>query len=140
MGINTETRPVAKRRQPRVVGASADASPPVWPGLEGGDYQPLSAEDMVSIHNTVLDLLENTGLSQAIPSMIKLVCDRGGALTSDGRLLFPRELVDDVIANCRRDFVLYGRAPGRDLKVSGARVHVGTGGASPNMIDLESGL
>jgi trimethylamine--corrinoid protein Co-methyltransferase len=119
---------------------AAEHSPAIWPGVEGGRYKPLSDSDQNRIHSTVLDLLERVGLTQAIPSMVELVTARGGRLTEEGRLLFPRALVEDVIANCRKDFVLYGRAPGQDLDVSGSRVHVGTGGASPNMIDLESGL
>ena len=119
---------------------AAEHSPAIWPGVEGGRYQPLSAADEERIHATVLDLLERIGLSQAIPSMIELVTENGGRLTDQGRLLFPRALVEDVIALCRKEFVLYGRGEGQDLEVSGARVHVGTGGASPNMIDLETGL
>ena len=119
---------------------AAEHSPAIWPGVEGGLYRPLSESDQQKIHSTVLDLLERVGLTQAIPSMIKLVTENGGRLTDQGRLLFPRALVEDVIANCRKDFVLYGRAEGQDLEVSGTRVHVGTGGASPNMIDLETGL
>lgn len=114
--------------------------PPVWPGVEGGRYKPLGEADMARIHATVLDLLERVGLSQAIPSMIERVTARGGRLTDDGRLLFPRALVEDVIAGTKKSFVLHGRDQSLDLQVSENRVHVGTGGASPNMIDLETGL
>ena len=113
---------------------------PVWPGVEGGRYKPLSDREVQLVHETVLDLLERVGLSSAIPSMIALVTEAGGSLTNDGRLLFPRSLVEDVIANCEKEFVLYGQVPGRELSLSGNRVHAGTGGASPNFIDFESGL
>ena len=116
------------------------ASPAIWPGVEGGRYRPLGDVDEQRIHATVLDLLERVGLTQAIPSMVQLVTARGGRFTEQGRLLFPRALVEDVIANCRKDFVLHGRAEIHDMHVAGKRVHVGTGGASPNMIDLETGL
>ncbi|MEM7293964.1 MAG: trimethylamine methyltransferase family protein [Pseudomonadota bacterium] len=113
---------------------------PVWPGVEGGRYHPLNDADVQQVHTTVLDLLERVGLSAAIPSMVERVCAAGGSITDDGRLLFPRALVEDVIDSCRKEFVLYGQVPGRELELSGARVHAGTGGASPNFIDLESGL
>jgi trimethylamine--corrinoid protein Co-methyltransferase len=119
---------------------AAEHSPAIWPGVEGGRYRPLSAADQDRIHATVLDLLERVGLTQAIPPMIELVTASGGRLTEQGRLLFPRALVEDVIANCCKEFVLYGRGEGQDLEVSGKRVCVGTGGASPNIIDLETGL
>lgn len=129
-----------KRRTSVALEESASLSPPVWPGVEGGRYRPLSSRDQELMHQTVLDLLARVGLAQAIPSMIELVCARGGRLTDDGRLLFPRALVEDVIANSRKEFVMYGRGDAPDLEVSGARVHVGSGGASPNIIDFDSGV
>jgi len=128
-----------RRRQPPALEDTANLSPPVWPGVEGGRYRPLSDSDVEKMHATVLDLLERVGLSQAIPSMVERVCAHGGRLTDDGRLLFPRALVEDVIANARKSFVMHGRGEGLDMEVSGSRVHVGSGGASPNMIDLETG-
>ena len=42
---------------------------------------------------------------------------------------FPRALVEDVIANACKAFVMHGRGDGHDMEVSGTRVHVGSGGA-----------
>jgi trimethylamine--corrinoid protein Co-methyltransferase len=39
----------------------------VRPGMEGGQYKPLSQRDMERIHETALNLLEKVGLAQAIP-------------------------------------------------------------------------
>ncbi len=122
------------RQQP-----SAEMPKAVWPGIEGGLFKPLSDADAHSVHETVLSLLETVGLSQPISSMVKHVQRQGGQLTHDNRLLFPRSLVDDVIASARRDVVLYGRKPGLELDVSGARVHFGSGGASPSIVDLDEG-
>lgn len=71
--------------------------------------------------------------------MIEKVTARGGRLTADGRLLFPRELVLETVGQARRDLVLYGQRSGLALELSGARVHMSSGGASPNIVDLESG-
>jgi trimethylamine--corrinoid protein Co-methyltransferase len=140
MSVQPSPRRRSSRRRKPPLEDKVNLSPPVWPGVEGGFYKPLTASEMDRIHETVLDLLERVGLSQAIPSMIELVTANGGRYTDDGRLLFPRSLVEDVIANTRKSFVLHGRAKGRELEISGNRVHVGTGGASPNIIDLETGL
>ena len=83
------------------------------------------------MHATVLDLLERVGLSQPIASMVEKVRAAGGSLSDDGRLLFPRSLVEDVIAKVKKSFVMHGRGDGLDLEVSGTRVHIGSGGASP---------
>ena len=136
-------KPAARRRRRRresvPLEESANLSPPVWPGVEGGCFRPLSAPQLERMHATVLDLLARVGLSQATASMVELVRAGGGSLTDDGRLLFPRALVEDVIGNAKKSFVLHGRNENHDLQVSGNRVHVGTGGASPNMIDLDGG-
>jgi len=140
MSATVTARRRRDRRKPPALEETANLSPPVWPGVEGGRYRPLSDENLARMHATVLDLLERIGLTQAIPSMIELVCAHGGRLTDSGRLLFPRALVEDVIAGACKSFVMYGRggdAP--DLEVSGTRVHVGSGGAAPSIIDIDSG-
>lgn len=140
MEKRSRKNPRRQRRPEESLDQAEMAQPPVWPGVEGGRYKPLSRTEQDRIHTAVLDLLERVGLSQAIPSMVELVSARGGRLTDQGRLLFPRALVEDVIANTCKSFTLHGRAEGRDLQVSGNRVHIGTGGASPNMIDPQTGL
>ncbi len=71
--------------------------------------------------------------------MIKLVTENGGRLTDQGRLLFPRALVEDVIARTRRKFTLHGIDPVHDIEIGGQRVHTGTGGAAPLIMDFETG-
>ena len=116
-----------------------DAKPAVWPGVEGGRYCPLNAKEMGLVHTTVLNLLETLGISQAIPSMVGKVSANGGKLTDDSRLLFPRDLVMSSIEQARRDIVLHGQRPGLEIDLSGDRVHTSSGGASPGLVDLETG-
>ncbi|MDX1576808.1 MAG: trimethylamine methyltransferase family protein, partial [Kiloniellales bacterium] len=112
---------------------------PVWPGVEGGRYRPLTEREVTRIHETALDLLERIGLASAIPSMVERVVAAGGRLTETGRLLFPRALVEDTVAGARRSFVVHGQRPGLEMELGGTRVHVGSGGASPSIVDLETG-
>ncbi len=115
----------------------AEADRPVRPGFSGGNYKPLAADDLVKINEAVMDALENIGLSQAIPSCIELVTAAGGRY-HDGRLHFPRALVEDTIANARKDVVLFGRDPKHDIEVSGSRVYFGTAGAAVHIVDIEA--
>jgi trimethylamine--corrinoid protein Co-methyltransferase len=115
-------------------------SAPVWPGLVGGRYQPLTHPEMERIHRTVLDVLEQIGIADPTPSMVELVTAAGGWLDEDGRLHYPRSLVDDVIARAPRSFVLPGQDPAWDLEVGAGRVHTGTAGAAPLIVDFETGL
>lgn len=110
----------------------------VEPGLTAGRYSPLSAPETERTHEAVLDLLSTLGLSQATPTMIELVCERGGKLDDAGRLLFPRGLVEEALAGFRRTLTLYARRPGMDLEISGLKVHTSTGGGAPSILDLET--
>ena len=61
-----------------------------------------------------------------------------GSMTN-GRLRFPRALVEDVIARTRRKFILHGIDPSGHLRSAVRRVHTGTGGAAPTIMDFETG-
>ncbi|WP_282610904.1 trimethylamine methyltransferase family protein [Pelagibius sp. Alg239-R121] len=126
------------RAKARAEGTDQQRSP-VWPGMIGGQYQPLKATDIAKIHEAILTILETTGLSEAPDEMIARVTATGGRATDAGRLTFPRGLVERALAGLRRGFVLHGQKPGCEMDLSGKRVHMGSGGASPNIIDLESG-
>ena len=91
----------------------------VRPGMIGGRYRPLDESGVRRIHTAVLDVLERIGLSEAIPSCIEAVTAAGGRLSPEGRLLFPRALVEDTVASAARDIVLHGQNPRHDLELSG---------------------
>lgn len=115
----------------------AEQDRPIRPGLSGGRYQPLTDADISRIHNAVLDTLETIGLGQAIPSCVEAVVAAGGTY-ENGRLMFPRALVEDTIANANRDVILYGRDPQHDMHISGSRVYFGTAGAAVHVVDVDA--
>jgi len=114
-----------------------DEKPPVWGGINGGAFRPLSDANLAEVNEAVLSLLETLGLSQASASMIEKVCAKGGTYTDDKRLLFPRELVLKTIKEARRDVVLYGQDTAHNLDLSGSRVHMSSGGGAPGVFDIE---
>lgn len=119
--------------------AQDEAPKAVWPGVTAGRYAPLSAIEADRTHGAVLELLSTLGISQATPTMIERVCDRGGTLDGNGRLIYPKGLVEEAIAGFRRNITLFARRPGMDLTVSGLKVHTSTGGGAPSILDLETG-
>ncbi len=139
MGDQAATRVRRSRRERGGQTADQIDQPAVWPGVVGGRYRPLCDDEELAVHEAALHLLETLGLSQAIPSMVDKVTAHGGQLADDGRLLFPRALVLESIETARRDVVLYGQRPGLELDLSGSRVHMSSGGASPSIVDLETG-
>lgn len=113
----------------------AEHNKPVRPGQLGGRFAPLSEEQLVRVHTAMLDLLENVGFSRSIPSCIELITAAGGRLTPDGRLLFPRELIEATMATCARDITLHGQSPQHDMELSGRKVYFGTAGAAVHVVD-----
>jgi trimethylamine--corrinoid protein Co-methyltransferase len=105
----------------------------------GGNLTPLDERGIAAIHAAALELLASTGISEAPSSAVKLVTDAGGRLDDAGRLLFPEKLVEAALAGLQRDFTLYGRAADTDLVLAPGAVHVGTGGASPQLFDMQLG-
>ena len=107
-------------------------------GVEGGRFQPLSEKQVTEIIDSAYGLLENTGLSEAPEFVIERVCEAGGEIRQN-RLLFPRELVETLVNQAPSGFTLHGREEVHDLDLSGYRVHLGTGGAAPMIVDAETG-
>ncbi|RMD92176.1 MAG: methyltransferase [Alphaproteobacteria bacterium] len=112
---------------------------PIRPGMEGGRYRPLSETDVARIHEAALQALEVIGLADAPPSGIEAMCAAGAILGDDGRLRFPRALVEDMLAIAARDITLHGRERKHDLFLSGTRVHYGTAGAAVHVVDPFTG-
>lgn len=130
------------RRSGRRTRGAADNTPvisPIESGMVGGDYKPLSQAEIERIHALVLQLLEDLGLSQVTPSLEARAVEAGCWVDDDNRLRFPRALVEDMIARTRRKFTLHGIDPAHDLEIGGKRVHSGTGGAAPTIMDFETG-
>ncbi len=113
----------------------AENQRPVWPGMESGRYRPLAENDVEKIHRAALDVLEQVGFADAIPSGMEVMTAAGAKLNANGRLTFPRALVEDTIAKAARHFVLHGQDPRNDLEPWGKRVYFGTAGAAVHIVD-----
>ena len=114
-----------------------DAIRPVRPGMECDALKVLSQTDILKIHNAALQVLEEIGLADAPQSGIDHMTRAGAIYGTDGRVRFPRALVEDTVAHANRQIMLYSRDGKRDLELSGNRVHYGTAGAAVNMVDVD---
>ena len=123
-----------RRRRAQPAAASGALLDPV-----GGRLALLGDDELDLIHGAALAILADTGLADPTQEATDLVLAAGGSLSSDGRLLFPRALVERVIDSLPGRITLCGRRPGTDLVLGGAAVHLGSGGASPQILDLDTG-
>lgn len=120
--------------------AATNAVPnPAPPGAEGGMYKPLKDQDVTRIINAAIRLLGQFGMSEIPPNLAQLFLDHGATWRHDGRMVFPKSLVEDCINMAAKQFILHGRDPDRSIEVGGKAVHFGTGGAAVQTLDLEHG-
>lgn len=108
------------------------------PSARGARYRPLSDPDMAAIHDAALDVLETVGFADAIPTCLDTLTGAGCTLGADGRVRFPRALVEDTIRVAARAITLHGQAPAHDLRLDGGKVHFGTAGAAVHLVDAET--
>ncbi len=112
---------------------------PVNPGMESGRYKPLTDAEVLKIHNAAIDVLENIGLADAIPTCLDALLPKGCTLSPEGRLLFPRSLIEHTLAIAARKFTLYGQDPKYDMQPWGKKVYFGTAGAAVYIVDPKTG-
>lgn len=140
----TETQAKSRRGGGRAARIAARSRPlddsirPVRPGLPGGQYKPLNELDVLKINEAALQALEVIGFARTPPSGRKILTDAGAIEGDDGRIRFPRALVEDMLAKAAKNVTLYGRDPKYDLYLSGTNVHFGTAGAAVHMVESET--
>lgn len=137
-----ETQGRRRGREARIAARSAPLpreQGPVQPGMPAGRYRPLDDGEIRRVHAAALEVLETVGLSDAPPSGVEAMTAAGAVLNDNGRLTFPRALVEDTLAQAARRFVLHGQDPRHDMEPWGTKVYFGTAGAAVYMVDAETG-
>ncbi len=119
--------------------AAKPAFDPCPPGQAGGAYRPLSENDLQSIYDTALKLLDHLGMGEVPERLTRDLC-ASGARAKDSRVLLPPEMVEDAVFGAAREFTFHGRDPARNIELGGNRVYFGTGGAAVQTLDLDSGV
>jgi len=127
----------AARVAARAAGPTEDEKA-VRPGLAGGRYQPLTDSECRTVYDTALTLLEEFGMGQPIEEFIEVVVPAGGWVDDDGRLHFPRTLVEEMIGMACKEFTWHGFDDDRSIVVGGDRVHFGTAGAAVSVYEDET--
>ncbi len=107
---------------------TADPARAAGRAIQAADAMP----NVLRIHEAALDALEQIGLSQAPPSGVEILTGAGAIQGDDGRIRFPRALVEDMLAIAARDITLFGARPearSASFRHQGAFRHGWRGGA-----------
>lgn len=112
---------------------------PAPSGLPGGQYRPLSNTQCAQIVDAAFTLLSTVGIGDVPEQIKKLAKERGCQVDADGRVLYSRNFVEDIIASTPKSLKLYGQDPRHDFEIKKQEVRFGTGGAAVQTLDLESG-
>jgi trimethylamine--corrinoid protein Co-methyltransferase len=107
-------------------------------GLVGGSYKPLTREQVRRIHLASVSILEKTGVQIDEPETLRLF-EAAGADVRGNRVHIQQALLEEAIDRAPSRVVLAGRDAKHDLILEDARVHIGTGGAALQVLDLDSG-
>src|SRR5688572_5422630 len=132
------TERALRGRERRRSAQPATAAPAVRPGLPGGQYRPLTSEQVGRIVDAALAVLEETGV-EVMPSPCQDTWRRAGARidAANNRVYIQRRLVEDALATASREVRLCGQTTEHDLLLGGTRVYLGTGGAAVKVLDLD---
>ena len=124
---------VALRTQPQPI------VNPCPPGQIGGQYRPLSDSQLQAIVDSAFEILATIGMGEVPPKLFDAALKNGGVRSAENRLLFPRSMMEDIIAGACKSFWFHGRNGNEGFEVGGDRVYFGTGGAAVQTLDLDQG-
>ncbi len=102
------------------------------PGPEGGQYQPLTKEQIRQIHQASLTVLEHTGIHVENEQALALY-RQGGARVDGNRVHITQAMIEKALETVSARVLLAGRDPEQDVVLEDKRVYAGTGG-SPTMV------
>jgi trimethylamine--corrinoid protein Co-methyltransferase len=134
-------RPNRGRSREALIAArrSGARSAAVRPGLHGGLYRPLSEHDIRQIADTAFRILEELGFGAFTDEVRDYALAGGAHLNAEGRLCFPRALVEDLLAGASREIVYHGRDEARTIRSGGNRVYFATSGEAVRVVDPITG-
>lgn len=112
----------------------AVAKPPI-----GGRFVPLGDGDVRRITDAAFDILERIGVANVPEGFHKIALANGAVARADGRVTFPRSVIEDMIAKACKRVELPGFVMNRGIEIGGGRVHIGTGGAAVQVLEAGTG-
>lgn len=141
----TAETPARRRgRRGRRDGAGSDAPIEQKPfRARRNPFQPVacvSADELESIHNASLDVLENIGIDFINPEAKAILAAAGVEIPASGdRIRMERGLVLEALSHAPAEFTLHARNPAHNLRVGGDSVIWSGVASAPNCADATRG-
>jgi len=101
--------------------------------------QVLSEGERVQVHERTLKLLSTTGVRVESPRARKHLAEGGAVVDdTDGRVRFPRRLIETCLSAAPRTLTLGGRRPGWSMRMNAGECWLGADGSGVHVVDPES--
>lgn len=107
-------------------------------GLSGGQYKPLTEQDVEKIHETSMNVFSEIGVQVNFAEARKLFLKAGAEVDESTRIVkVAPDLVQELISRAPSMVTLCGRAENGELdcEIGGNKVYMGTGGTALNVQD-----
>ena len=101
----------------------------------GGRLKPLNEAAVDKIVDAAFDILSNIGMAGLPVALHQPFKDKGASIRVDGRVCFPRSIVERALSRAPSTVRLPGFDDNNSLDIGGGRVHIGTGGAAVQVLD-----
>ena len=103
----------------------------------GGTYQPLNSNETKQISDAAIEIMCTVGFSECpepvVQELLKFGCEK-----TRNRIHFSNSLINEVLQQIPKLVTLCGRSNKDDLIVGKSASFVGTGGASPYILDIQT--
>jgi len=109
-------------------------------GLKGGQLEILTRDQVYSIHQATMEILERVGVKVQEPKAISILKENGANVDERSQLVkIPEQMVKEAIKRAPRSFTLHARESRYDVRIEERRVYFGPMIGRKNILDLETG-
>lgn len=117
---------------------TADKGNIVAAPVVGGRYKPLTPSEVDEVCLAAFDILARIGMADTPSWLSAKLISAGAKQRDDGRITFPRTMVEGAIARAAKTIAIPGFIEDCGIQVGGGRVHIGTGGAAVQVLDAQT--
>jgi len=102
--------------------------------------EPLSVDQIESIHQASLKLLRDTGINFSLPEAIDRL-KKAGAIVEKGseRVRFDPDMIEEFIGLAPSEVTMYARNPENNMQIGGKNVLFDSVSSTPNCSDIDNG-